>query len=135
MVALFCTPLNTYAATLIQNINEEIIQNSDGTYIVIDTEIGESYALRDGRSTRSASKTYTYRSYSGSTLWTFTLRGTFSYNGSSSSAQNASATYSIRDYSWSCDDYSSYCSGDTAYGSAYFSSPTVSEIADVSLNM
>lgn len=134
-VALFSTSMSTFATTVspISPVQEQIIQNSDGTYVVITTEIGDEINLRDGRSSRSASKTYTCRSNSGSTLWTFTLNASFSYNGSSSSAQGASTTYSIKNSSWSCEDYNAWCSGNTAYGTGSFSSSTGDRTANLSL--
>lgn len=137
IVALFSTSLSTYATATNQIIptqNEEIVENSDGTYVVITTKIGNEINLRDGRSTRSASRTYNYNSRSGSTLWTFTLKASFSYNGSSCSAQGASTTYSIKNSSWSCDDRSSRCSGNTAYGTGWFSSSSESKTANLSIS-
>lgn len=135
IVALFSTSLNTFATTVspISPVQEQVIQNSDGTYVVITTEIGNEINLRDGRSSRSASKTYTCRSNAGSTLWTFTLNASFSYNGSTCSAQGASTTYSIKNSSWSCKDKSSRCSGNTAYGTGIFSSSTGSKTANLSI--
>lgn len=137
IIALFSTSLSTYASTPNQVVlpqKEEIVENSDGTYVIITTEVGNEVNLRDGRSSRIATRTFTYKNRSGSTLWTFTLNASFSYNGSSCSAQGASTTYSIKNNSWSCDDRSSRCSGNTAYGTGWFSSSSESKTANLSLS-
>ena len=68
-------PSNTYPA--------EYEYFDDGSYIV--TTITEEPAVSFARatSTKTASKTATYKSSSGASLWSATVTGTFSYNGSS----------------------------------------------------
>lgn len=75
-------------------------------------------------STRRASKVYRAYNFHDELLWTYTLNGTFTYDGSSSKAIGASDTYSIIDREWSNDYTSTDYSGRTVYGEAAFSCPT-----------
>ena len=60
----------------------------DGSYIESFTEENIIITLSRSSSTKSARRTYTYKSSTGKTLWTITVTGTFSYSGSSSSCTN-----------------------------------------------
>lgn len=62
----------------------------DGSYIESFTEENIIITLSRSSSTKSARKTYTYKSSTGKTLWTITVTGTFSYSGSSSSCTKSS---------------------------------------------
>ena len=73
-------------ASEIQSINSTNIIEifDDGSYIVA--------TLSRSSSTKSAKRTYTYKTSSGKILWTITVTGTFTYNGSSSSCTKASVS-------------------------------------------
>ena len=62
----------------------------DGSYIESFTEENIIITLSRSSSTKSARRTYTYKSSTGKTLWTITVTGTFSYSGSSSSCTKSS---------------------------------------------
>ena len=102
-------------------VHEETVLLENGNSVVITLYESDAVSYSE-RSNKTASKKYTYRSSSGSTLWTLTLRAGFSYNGSSSSADSASTSYSISNRDWSCDSHDAYTSGSTAYGEGSFSS-------------
>ncbi len=102
-------------------VHEETVLLKNGDSVTITLYESDSICYSE-RSSKRTSKVFTYRSPSGSTLWKLTLHATFSYNGSSSSADSASTSYSISDRVWSCDSHDAYTSGSTAYGEGTFSS-------------
>lgn len=63
-------------------------------------------------------KTTTYKNSSGKTLWSVTVNGTFTYNGSTSSCTSASVSTSAVDASWKIINKSSSKSGNTAKATA-----------------
>ena len=81
-------------ASEIQSINStDIIEIfDDGSYIESSTEENIIATLSRSSSTKSAKRTYTYKASSGKILWTITVTGTFTYNGSSSSCTKASVS-------------------------------------------
>lgn len=85
----------------------------DGSYFVV--EIIESNGL--ARSSKSATKSVIYYDAVGTAQWKFSLTGTFSYNNSTSSATNSSATVTIYDSSWWTSSKNATYSGSTAKGS------------------
>ena len=131
---IFMLSYTAFAAQQNEIVKRETYSLHDGNYVVIETAVFdevEQYNLE--RSNRSAEKKYTYNSPSGGTLWTFTLRATFSYNGRTSSVVGSSTSYSIKHRDWSCDDHYAEDSGNTAYGYGSFSSPVDSK--DVTLSL
>lgn len=81
-------------ASEIQSINSTNIIEifDDGSYIESSTEENIIATLSRSSSTKSAKRTYTYKASSGKILWTITVTGTFTYNGSSSSCTKASVS-------------------------------------------
>ena len=68
------------------------IQSINSTNIESSTEENIVATLSRSSSTKSAKRTYTYKTSSGKILWTITVTGTFTYNGSSSSCTKASVS-------------------------------------------
>lgn len=133
LVTLLSVSLTALAADTPQIMtNREVITFDNGDYATIETIIDDISVMSNERASRSSSKTYTYRNSAGSTLWSFTLKASFSYNGSSS-VTRASTTYSISNSSWSCDDHYATESGNTAYGYGSFSSSIQSKDVELSL--
>lgn len=133
LVTLLSVSLTVLAADTPQTMtNREVITFDNGDYATIETIIDDVSVMSNERASRSSSKTYTYRNSAGSTLWSFTLKASFSYNGSSS-VTRASTSYSISNSSWSCDDHYATESGNTAYGYGSFSSSIQSKDVELSL--
>ena len=65
----------------------------------------------------SGYKTYYYYDSSNQILWSYTLYGTFSYNGSTATCTNTDDSYNINNSNWHNDSHGHYGSGNTAYGS------------------
>lgn len=94
----------------------------DGSYIVDELIIHEPEGLSTLASykTKSATRTYTYYNAANKKAWTFSLTGTFKYNGSTSSATAASVSSETFVIGWKCDSKSASKSGATAKGTATF---------------
>lgn len=109
---------------------QEIVQYGDGTYAEI-TLTEDDMMFRT--TTKTGTKTYTYKSASGDIIFTYTLKTYFQYDGSTSRAVTCSTTYNIVKSGWSKKSDSHYCSGNKAYGTAKFSNSSTSR--DVSLTI
>ncbi|WP_297958886.1 hypothetical protein [uncultured Ruminococcus sp.] len=68
------------------------------------------------KSVISGSKTYNYKNSSNQVLWSYTIYGTFSYNGASATCTYDDDSYDIKDNNWHINSHSHYRSGNTAYG-------------------
>ena len=66
------------------------------------------------RSSITAQKPYYHCNSSGTVLWTATVTGTFTYNGSTSSCTNATYVTQINNTAWSEQSGSAYPSGNSA---------------------
>lgn len=94
----------------------------DGSYAVIETTVEQhsSIAFLTTAKTKSAHTTYTYYNANDEKAWDFTLKGTFSYNGSTAKATAASTSYNIYVSGWKCSNKKAWTTGATAKGSATF---------------
>lgn len=95
-------------ASEIQQDTEEKHYLDDGSYYTVTIDETSS------RSSKTASKTYEYHSSSGDLLWKVQVRGTFTYNGTSSACTSASHTITIYNDSWYTYSQTSYASGNEA---------------------
>ena len=97
----------------------------DGSYCITTiTEVREhlktSFPEAGTRATKTASKTTSYYNANNQLLFSVTVTGTFSYNGSTATASNAKYSYSITDSAWKFVSGSAGCSGSTATASCKF---------------
>lgn len=116
-MSIMCSisPVSTNAVNENKIITSSTIEYyADGSYSVIT--ISENVANVTS-TTKSGSKTYTKKDSSGATEWTYTINGTFSYDGSSSSCTSVSDSYSINKNNWSLNSRYHWKNGNTAYGS------------------
>ena len=86
--------------------------------IIIQHEISISVTNSVARSAKEGSKTIYCKNSAGKTMWSLTVKGTFTYNGSTSSCTSASASTSITDATWKITNKSSSKSGNTAKATA-----------------
>jgi len=110
-------------------IDDIYLENGD--YITTEIEVvngGISYRA----SSLTGKKTITYSTANGTKLWSFTVTGTFSYTGSSSSCTYVTTSYSINSNAWKVTSTSSSKSGNTATGSVtakeYFSFAVINTV-------
>lgn len=137
-VVLFFAPLvpTAYCAELPvpYTASDSVIQLPNGMYIVSEIcEEENTASLWATNQTKSGSKTNTLYSAGGTKLASVTVRGTFTYNGSTASATNSSYSYSIYDSAWSFSSGSSSYSGATATAKCTFKFLGLSESMTVSL--
>lgn len=86
----------------------------DGSYLV--TTISEDSSSTRATNTKSGSKTTTYYSATDEALWKATLKGTFSYTGSSATCTAASETHTVYDSSWKITSATATKSSNKAIG-------------------
>ncbi len=101
-----------YAVT--GNTCTEIQYLDDGGYIITTIEESASRATNS----KTATKKETQYDSDGSLDWQILLRGTFTYNGTTSVCTASTVTVNIYDTAYSKDSSSATKSGNTAYGSA-----------------
>lgn len=101
-------PTQVFAAEPTQT--EEIIYFEDGSYITIVITSIESRAAY----TKTGSRTLTYRNSSGEEQWEAVLRGSFTYDGTTSSCTSSSCTVTISNTNWYTISKIASKSGNTA---------------------
>lgn len=114
MLILLCIPISNVSA--LENTRQyTYIEETfdDGTYIEITIE----YDNIQTRSTTTKSKTATYKSEKGTSLWSVTVKGTFTYNGSTSTCTSSSVSTKNYSASWKLINAKSWKSGATASAS------------------
>lgn len=95
LVSVFAVP-SAYASggDFHENAKERIIYLADGSYIVSTvTEENANTSPYAAAKTKSGSKTSTVYSATGTSLYSITVHGTFSYNGSSATAKSSSYSH------------------------------------------
>lgn len=105
--------MTTHASVSDSFYETEYFENGD---YLTTTIFVDSFTQTRATSTKSASKTTTYCNSSGTVVWTFTVTGKFSYNGSTSSCTSASHSYDIKSSAWKVSSASSSKSGSTVSG-------------------
>jgi len=110
---LFSTSTSINAIENISSDNTYTEYFDDGSYIVVTITESETQSRS---STKDGTKTSTYYGANGDICWTYSVNGSFSYNGTSSSCTSVSDSYSIKNSSWHIDSHSCSRSGNTAYG-------------------
>ena len=68
--------------------------------------------------TKTASKTEKYKNSNGTVMWSVTVKGTFTYTGSSSTCKSASVSTTCPSSSWNVSNPSASKSGNKAIASA-----------------
>ncbi len=91
----------------------EIIYLKDGSYLII--ELTEE-AISRASNTKSGTKTMSHYNNDNEKLWDATLRGTFTYTGSSVTCTKATITYNIYNDNWKFTSATASKSGNKATG-------------------
>lgn len=114
--ALFvCFALNAFADDKEHIVSQTVEHYPDGTYAVITTYADTSLTRSN---TKSGRKDYNY--YDNSLAWTFTVYGTFSYNGLSATCTAASYNYNISNTAWRISSAAANPNGNSAVASGTF---------------
>lgn len=106
-----------------ENVFSEIIHNTDGSYITIETVVNNP--ILDITNTRSSysktvSKTFTYYENDNEAAWDVVLTATFIYDNISSQCISSSATYHVYDSYWSCTSLLPGKAGNAAWANFTF---------------
>jgi len=109
-------PANNVSALEENNESSTFEYELNGNYY--ETTITYDNLLTRASNSVNGHKTTTCKSSSGKTLWSVTVNGTFTYNGSTSSCTSASVSTSVVDGSWKIASKSSSKSGNTAKATA-----------------
>ncbi|MBR5827039.1 MAG: hypothetical protein IKY78_08160 [Clostridia bacterium] len=118
IILVFSLGINTYAVTDTSNTpsNETTIYFEDGSYIIVtiaeDTNQTSTYATH----VKTGSKSMTYYSSDEEPLWGATLRGTFTYTGTSATCTDSSISYSVYDSNWKVKSATTSETGNKALG-------------------
>ena len=92
-------------------------------------EVIESSMTR-ATSTKTAKKTGSYKNSSGTVLWSVTVTGTFTYNGTTSSCTKSVVSTSVSNSNWKISSSSSSKSGNkataTATAKCFYDGPMIS---------
>ncbi|MGN1122872.1 MAG: hypothetical protein ACI4RR_00895 [Eubacterium sp.] len=110
--------LSLHITSYAQSSNSKIVNIEyfdDGSRLV--TEITEQSSLTRASSSKTGNKTFTYEDSNGNAEWSITLKGTFTYTGSSATCTSSSVSYNIYDSSWKCTSATAAKSGRNAKGS------------------
>lgn len=108
--AVFCFPVGATSST---ETTIEMLDNGDYLETVI------TYDETNGRAaTKSGSKTTNYKNSDGEVMWSVTVKGTFTYNGTTSSCTSVSHSTTAPGESWSIKSSSSSKSGNCASATA-----------------
>ena len=101
--------------------------------MVTTIEVTETRQTRAASGTVSGNKTRDYYNSSNQLVWSITVYGTFSFNGSSAEATDADYSYEVYSSDWSFVSGSASYSGATATASGRFKHGLLSTNATVSL--
>ena len=113
----FCHPSIASAAVPADATIVETFE--DGSYI--ETVIEETTSTSSSRSTSSTisgKKTTTYRNSDGSAVWSVTVTGTFTYNGSSATCTKSTVSATSYNSNWKISNTSASKSGASAQATA-----------------
>ena len=121
IAVIFTMSVPAFAGTYNSNTTTKTEYYADGSYAVIETTVTqEPITAFAASSTKTADIKYTYYNSNRKAAWDFTLKGTFSYNGTSAKAAKASTSYNIYVTGWKCTDKAGTVSGATAKGTGTF---------------
>ena len=112
LCSAFCIPAS---AAEVEKTETTIEYLDNGDYIETTIIYFETNARV---ATKSGSKTSNYKSSSGATMWSVTVNGTFTYNGTTSSCTSVSRSASATGSGWSIKSSSCTKSGNCASATA-----------------
>lgn len=134
LLTLLCCTIFVFSASATESTKVTIEKLDNGDYI--ETII--TYNENDDRAaTRSGSKTNNYKNSDGETLWSITVNGTFTYNGTTSSCTSVSRSAAAYADGWSIKNSSSSKSGNcaTANATATYKSLLISRDYTMTVNL
>lgn len=134
LVALMVTPVSAATTFIQSDALTEIEVYDDGSYAVIETTVtSPSISTFATAQTKNASRTYTYYSAGSVKEWDFTVKGTFSYDGSTAKATAVSTSYNIYVTGWSLFSRDSSKSGAKVTATGNFKYKTMTKSTTIGL--
>lgn len=120
LIGILCMPVsNCYAKEKSSMIKDNVVSVEklfDGTTIITILSIYNHDNSQKDLQSKTATKTQIYTNSNNETLWSFSLTGSFIFDGITSACITASHSVYIDDPNWKLTSASSYASGNTAYG-------------------
>lgn len=103
--------LPAYAGVDDQILATETQQFEDGSYVIIETVLHNSKVSLFASKSKTASTSYSYFDSNKEKAWSFTVTGTFSYNGTTAKATDVSSKATIYNKKWSVSSHKDSKSG------------------------
>lgn len=116
-IALCASP--AMAAENVKSSGKSIIYYSDGSYLISEL-VTSPVSVSRLTNMVTGSRVVTYYNADHDPLWDMTLTGTFSYNGSTAKAEEATYSYNIYSSAWSFKSANAYCTGNKAIVESVF---------------
>lgn len=118
-------------------IQIEYLENGDYTETVINDELPDNVVISPLATTKTITKSKTtyYKNSAGTVLWSVTIKGTFTYNGSTSKCTSCSHSTTAPSYAWSIKSASHSKSGNTATARATATQKTSTGTKDFSMSV
>lgn len=118
-------------------IQIEYLENGDYTETVINDELPDNVVISPFATTKTITKSKTtyYKNSAGTVLWSVTIKGTFTYNGSTSKCTSCSHSTTAPSYAWSIKSASHSKSGNTATARATATQKTSTGTKDFSMSV
>ena len=118
-ILLFSLCIAPAAAAEISVPSTDVIYFEDGSYLTT-TLIIDNLSVARTTYGISGHKNVHYSNASGDILWTLTVYGTFTYNGTTATATSASYSHEVYSSAWSFKSGSAYCSDNQAIAEGKF---------------
>lgn len=109
-------PHDVEASSTLSVSTDSIEYFSDGSYFLTTISIEDEIRNQRATTTRTASKTKSYVDSSGTTLWSFTITGSFAYNGYTCTCGQAKITTNVYSNEWKFTSTSAVPRNNTAIG-------------------
>ena len=120
LLTILAAPCQTcYAGDTDKNTGKEayyVDESMDGIYYEISLDVISSKNVFRNIKTKIVSKTIACKNNQNETLWSFSLTGTFEYDGNTAVCISTSHSESVFDSNWHLISASSYASSNKAYG-------------------
>lgn len=112
-IVVFTCSITSFATTEVDN---SVIYFEDGSYIETVINIYDEDFSAFATKTKTGDKVISYKTSDGEVKWDATVKGTFTYTGSSATCTAASITYNIYDDAWKMTEATASKSSNKAVG-------------------
>lgn len=130
LCSVLCVPVSATELKAKSEITIERLENGDYIETIIIYDNTNSKAA-----TKSGSKTKNYKNSAGAIMWSVTVNGTFTYNGTTSSCTKASHSTTAPGSAWTIKSASSTKSGYSAIANATATYTTQTTSQDYSMSV